>query len=327
MSSSSNSAQPAESRRVLIDVLPGTVHSSSSKALRGVIGLGLTPGYLAAAWLRGAPGVQLHLRVAARALRMLGRRPRVLPWSTLYQLVFWPFDSTRYFEMDFCVRAVGDLPYTRLLDVSSPRLLPALLLDARPTATAVLMNPDTSDLATTETLLTALDLRGRVELTSELIQTYASDDGFDVVTSMSVLEHIPDDATALDQMWRAVRPGGTLVLTLPCSAEPIEQYSSRNDYGLLGTDEKGYVFWQRLYSQACLEQRIFPRVGRPVRTVIFGERRSGAFLENAQEKRSHYATYPFWRESYFVAGEFRTYERIADLPGEGVIGLQFTKPR
>jgi SAM-dependent methyltransferase len=40
-------------------------------------------------------------------------------------------------------------------------------------------------------------------------------DEFDVVGAFDVLEHIDDDEAALRQMWRALRPGGGVVLTVP----------------------------------------------------------------------------------------------------------------
>lgn len=40
-------------------------------------------------------------------------------------------------------------------------------------------------------------------------------DEFDVVGAFDVLEHIEDDATVLAQMYRAVRPGGGILITVP----------------------------------------------------------------------------------------------------------------
>ena len=40
-------------------------------------------------------------------------------------------------------------------------------------------------------------------------------DEFDVAGAFDVLEHIPDDTGALRQMWRAVKPGGGILLTVP----------------------------------------------------------------------------------------------------------------
>ena len=36
--------------------------------------------------------------------------------------------------------------------------------------------------------------------------------------------------------------------------------------------------------------------------------------------------YPFWRESYMMATEYRYFKTIDELPGEGVVMLEFVKP-
>jgi hypothetical protein len=37
--------------------------------------------------------------------------------------------------------------------------------------------------------------------------------------------------------------------------------------------------------------------------------------------------YPIWRESYMMADEYKMFSSIEELPGEGVIMLEFIKPR
>lgn len=55
--------------------------------------------------------------------------------------------------------------------------------------------------------------------TAELLQMDARaipyDSEFDVVGAFDVVEHIPEDAQVLRQMHQALKPGGTLVLTVP----------------------------------------------------------------------------------------------------------------
>ena len=42
-----------------------------------------------------------------------------------------------------------------------------------------------------------------------------ADGVFDLVTSLDVIEHIEDDVGALRELWRALRPGGVVLLTVP----------------------------------------------------------------------------------------------------------------
>ena len=44
--------------------------------------------------------------------------------------------------------------------------------------------------------------------------TYA-DESFDLVTHTEVLEHVPDDALAFSELLRVLRPGGTMIFTVP----------------------------------------------------------------------------------------------------------------
>jgi hypothetical protein len=125
-------------------------------------------------------------------------------------------------------------------------------------------------------------------------------------------------------MWRLLAPGGHLLLSVPCVAEAYEEYLSRDVYGVLGAQADGFTFWQRLYDPALLEQRIFTVTGPPVRSELFGERTPGLYYQNMRQKMSD-PRYPVWREPYMVGQDYRRFARAADLPGVGVIALEFVK--
>jgi SAM-dependent methyltransferase len=139
---------------------------------------------------------------------------------------------------------------------------------------------------------------------------------------MSVLEHIPQDVQAMQKMWELLKPGGRLLLTLPCAAEASEQYIDQDAYGVLEPDE-GFFFFQRLYDQYLLEERIFAVAGQPRQRVIYGERSPGT-LRRITERRGD-LLYPFWREPYMMGQDFGYFKELGELPGEGVIALEFEK--
>ena len=236
-------------------------------------------------------------------------------------------DSTRYFEFHEVVKRLAHVSFNRFLDVSSPRILPLMLLMQNKVAVADMINPDSQDIQVTERLADALGLTGRCSFTNSTIETanYAAKT-FDLITCISVIEHIPTDKKAIETMWSLLRPGGRLILTMPCMAKPLEQYISRNDYGVLSPVSDGYTFWQRYYDDERLREVIFSSVGLPAKVAVYGERSYGLFYRNASMKRLLGALYPFWRESYMMAKEYRYFLTIAELPGEGVIMLEFTKP-
>jgi SAM-dependent methyltransferase len=240
-------------------------------------------------------------------------------------MLFWPMDSTRYFEFAFMWDALTKLSFTRYLDVSSPRLFPIILTLKKDNLVSELMNPDLADLSLTVRLIKSLRLENRCNLHGCLIGDAPFEHGsFDVITSISVVEHIPKDIEAIDGMWNLLKPGGRLLLTLPCAAEASEQYIDRNEYGLLTPDNDGFFFFQRLYDQRLLEERIFSVTGRPCRQVVYGEKSAGTHRRCLERKWGDPA-YPNWREPYMMGKDFCYFTDLRDLPGEGVIALEFVK--
>lgn len=290
--------------------------------LKGII---LSPIYLAMAHIAGAPGISFHLRCVATGINLLlSGRKRL---TVCYNYIFFPMDSTRYFEFHEVWKSVENLAFTRYLDVSSPRLMPLLILKAAPEATAKLINPDLSDLRETEELANTLGLESRCEFINDTLdKTGFTPASFDLITCLSVLEHIPHDKSAVETMWSLLRPAGKLILTLPCMSEPLEQYISHNQYGVLNPGDNGYTFWQRYYDSERIDLTIYQITGIPSRVTIYGEKKNGLFYRNTNMKRLLGSLYPFWREPYMMATEYQLFSSTDELPGEGVIMLEFIKP-
>lgn len=285
----------------------------------------LAPPYLLAGSVVGLAGADFHVRCAIAGLRLLlARRASI---KVCYSLMFFPMDSTRYFEFYEVWNSIKNLTFARYLDVSSPRLLPLFALRRSTGAVAKMINPDASDLTETERLATALGVSDRCDFYNGILDSAAAAPAsFDLITCLSVLEHIPEDVAALKVMWSLLGPGGTLILTLPCRAQPLEQYISHNQYGVLGPGGDGYTFWQRYYDRQRLESSVYGVTGSPKRIAVYGEIKAGYFFRNANAKRLLGAQYPFWREPFMMASEYREFASIDELPGEGVVILEFVKP-
>jgi SAM-dependent methyltransferase len=283
----------------------------------------LCPIYWVAAWLAGGPGVMFHLRCAWLGIIALATRCLERGRS---RLIFFPMDSTRYFEFHESWERLRRVPFTRYLDVSSPRLLPIMLLRSNKKAFAELINPDANDVRDTEKFARAFGVGDRCRFGNCTVERSPfGPSSFDLITCISVLEHIPGDREAVERMWLLLRPGGRLVLTLPCRSSSLEQYISHNQYGVLEPESDGYTFWQRFYDDARLRDAVYGVTGRPDHVVIYGEKTDGLFFRNATLKRVLGSRYPFWREPYMMATEYRRFQALAELPGEGVIYLEFTK--
>lgn len=83
----------------------------------------------------------------------------------------------------------------------------------------------------------SLDLQARpgIHVVSDAQHLGIADDTFECVLCTEVLEHIPNPQQAIDEMWRVLRPGGTLLLTtrflFPIHDAPHDYYRFTK-YGL-----------------------------------------------------------------------------------------------
>ena len=211
------------------------------------------------------------------------------------------------------------------LDVSSPRLFVALALLKQQYGTCNLINPDKADLAETERLLQMLGLLRRCALNTFLVTDAPFAQGaFDTISSVSVLEHIPEDHVALERIRSWLKPGGRLYLSVPCARWGFEECQEMSEYGLLPPEADGCYFLQRFYDERMLRERVFSVTGEPTATGIFGERSPGLYERIRQRKLATQA-YPYYLESYFMASSFRRFESLQAMPGVGVVAMELSK--
>jgi SAM-dependent methyltransferase len=299
--------------------------TAMQKIAVGAAGILLSPVYWFLASKRGAPGMTFRAKCAKLGVRLFFSRRNVMPMKFIYLNLFGPMDSTRYFEFDILGGALSRMTIKEYLDVSSPRLFPAILVDENPSVRAHMINPDARDLHVSRMLIQSMGIQERCRLHDCLISNAPFEpEKFDLITCISVIEHIPDDRCAVEKMWSLLKPQGRLWITVPCSAKSSEQYIDRNEYGILSPAENGYFFWQRFYDSEKLKDRIFSLTGPPSRQAVYGEKIPESFQKNAARKRAD-RYYPLWKEPYMMACEYRRYESIEELPGEGVIAMEFIK--
>ncbi len=288
-------------------------------------GLFLLPFYTFAAWSLGTPGIGIQIRCSFLGISLFISRK--LSLKECHRLICIPLDSTRYFEFNETLKRINKIQFSSYLDISSPRILPLILIKKNKNIFAHLINPDQKDLEQTKQLYNAIGLESRCYFDNNTIEKISITNGkqFDLITCISVLEHIPEDKKAFEMMWSLLSLGGSLILTLPCMAHPQEQYINRSEYGVLNPGHDGYTFWQRYYDPQRIESIIYNIAGKPINSVVFGEKEAGLFFKNANLKRSSGILYPFWKESYMMGKEYQLFKSISQLPGEGVILLEFRK--
>lgn len=65
----------------------------------------------------------------------------------------------------------------------------------------------------------------RIDIVSDILNIPVEDESYDVVLCTEVLEHVPDPISALKEMTRILRKGGTLIVTAPfCSLTHFAPY-------------------------------------------------------------------------------------------------------
>jgi len=269
------------------------------------------------------PGLAFRLLCAKKGVRLLLLER---DFVAAYGLLVAPLDSVRYFEFDFMWKAVKRLSIKSYLDISSPRMLPLMIVDQKKNLIADLINPDKKDLSATMSLAKSFDIAERCRFHGSLIEEACLQPGsFDLITSMSVIEHIPDDMGAVQKMWDLLKPGGVLLISIPCAAEALEEYTNLNDYELIDTDDRGFVFWQRYYDETLIHQSIYSITGQPRCVQIYAEKEVGFYSRNVTQKRLD-PYYSYWREPLMMGLQYEFRNRLADLPGMGVIAMKFVKP-
>jgi len=284
----------------------------------------LGPAFWAAAIALRVPGMAFRAACARLAIRLLRCGSRSAAREA-FRLLIGPLESTRHFEMEFVWEALTRRRVGRYLDLSSPRVLPLAVVAHRSDLEAELVNPDTRDLGETRVLAEDLGIAGRCRFHHARVDELAFPPGsFDAITSVSVIEHIPQDTEALRLIWQWVRPGGVLLLTLPCAARALEERVDRDPFSVLPPDEDGSFFFQWVYDDQWLEERVFAVTGSPRRSCVWGEIEPGA-LKRRLHRRWGDPQYPIWREPLEMRREFRRFTQLSELPGEGVIGLEFVR--
>jgi SAM-dependent methyltransferase len=230
-----------------------------------------------------------------------------------------PLDPWRYYELG----RVADQPFSgRCLDVSSPKLLPSLL-QAEGKGEWTCIDLFEREIAAWRTIDPALEL----DVQDATALPYA-DGAFDHCICVSVLEHVGagKDAAALAEMWRVLRPGGTLHLTADVAAVPQDVFLEKPVYGE-GAEAQGQgVFFKREYGPDEIAELIAALPWEVQELEWAAQRRPGIERWFYDRAPWSYAAGPFLR--LVCPGNFVTAPTPAPIEraGAGVVYARLAKP-
>lgn len=196
-----------------------------------------------------------------------------VPGKYKYLFLINPLDATRYLEFGYLLEFLdrqGGGPGA-VLDVSSPVMISHILARRGYSVTKTDLNP-------AEARFVGDMSNPSFEVQDARCLSYP-DDTFDLVVSISVIEHIHKEFTAaIREMIRVVRPGGHIYLTFPVAGEHREEWLDSDIYGAQVRDGEK-VFFQYRFGP---DQYRALREGLPdnvelVAADIFWERTDGLY--------------------------------------------------
>ena len=124
-------------------------------------------------------------------------------------------------------------------------------------ARVVAFDRDENELASVASMFGAMALAGEAPegasartVTGDALSLPFPDDSFDKIVAAEVLEHIPDDMSAMAELLRVLRPGGRLAVTVPSWLPERICWALSEDYH---TAPGGHV---RIYTRAELEAKL-----------------------------------------------------------------------
>lgn len=275
----------------------------------------------------GLPGVTFAFWILARCPQLI----RSGCYSLARSVSVSPVESVRFFEFDFASRLSRWRHAKSILDVSSPRLFSIYCASKKKKPfNIVMLNPDTADIAISRQLADALNVNGSITFVNQYADKLEWDDkSFDLIYSISVIEHIPmpADIAVLSEMQRVMKPGARLILTVPFDTTAWDEYRPVNEYKLVGIKEQqGKFFFQRWYDRQLVNDRIIKMLPEMllISESIYGEKAKGwfrAYINNVQSNRLSVSK----NDPILMVKNFKKYSAASEIKGQSIICMCFEK--
>jgi len=196
-----------------------------------------------------------------------------LPKKYIRNTFLYPLDSTRYTEfavfLDYLKKHDISIIDKKILDVSSPFMM-AYILAERAFVTKTDINPDEKR-----------SIKEHVKLKFEQIDGTDmpyKDNSFDMVYSISVIEHIYRGyMDAVQEMVRITKPGGLIYISTPVSKEHVEEWIEDDIYSHQHK-KQAKTFFQYRFSKLDIKKLLDSLEGVDTKVKnIYWEKKSGAY--------------------------------------------------
>jgi len=202
------------------------------------------------------PSISLTFLIGIRVNMGLMRRP----WPWHLSTLLTPIDFVRYREFAFAYSAILQFaPSTRkILDISSPKLLPLTLAYSLSSADVLSTDILQIEVNMVKRKSKKLDLNNLTSLVVDARSLPFNDCTFDLITAISVFEHIAPEKdgelSVVKEVARVLGPEGVLVLTVPFSRRYFAEYVVRSVYERTQSKSDERLFFQRFYDMDLLNR-------------------------------------------------------------------------
>lgn len=187
------------------------------------------------------------------------------------KLLVSPVGYWRFFPNAFVLAEFRRKDNPRVLDASSPKLLSLMLADGTASEVYATDLEDEKIETRWKPLAEAAGLDNYVVEYQDARRMRYADEFFDLVYSISVIEHIPGDgdADALREFRRVLKPGGVLVVEVPYRREREELFARYDSKGAPLAEPR---FYERHYDDRWLTERLEIEGLQVEKRLILGER-------------------------------------------------------
>jgi ubiquinone/menaquinone biosynthesis C-methylase UbiE len=172
--------------------------------------------------------------------------------------IFCPLDVSRYYELPRVIRALKLKNGSRILDISSPKLITYYLAEKFPGIKLYAIDKYKGELDSWKNI--AQPPRNLKIIVGDATKLNFRKEYFDEAYSISVIEHVGDskkhkDSKMVEEIYRVLKKGGRFIFTTVISNKEKIYFKSKNIYSANKTKKK-QIFFYRLYTPNSIKQRL-----------------------------------------------------------------------